>query len=169
MPSEYRTWVPTVSGYLSFSHMGGVHIHGRIFEEQCSRKTLSDGSQWISLLQNRNLSDRPKVGVLNQNPKPGKHTFLLQGIATDGPNGTKTLRGIIYSVPRVSENTLKALHTQPDLSAADPAKLLVSLKAATLQANTTARHLCERYYLEISFEAALAFLQSSEATEFEHG
>ena len=36
------------------------------------------------------------------------------------------------------------------------------------QIGTFARHLCERYYLEISFEAALAFLQSSEATENEH-
>ena len=57
----YIGWIPTVSGWLSFSHAGSVAVSHYVLEASAFNNTLQDkiGIKALVVHQQRNLSDRP--------------------------------------------------------------------------------------------------------------
>lgn len=106
----YHGWIPNVSGYLSFTHIGGMKIRHRVISEEVHPPTkFLNGNPSISILQERNLSDRPTIGSFNSNTEAGRHSFLLQACLTGTYNG-RSLSGIVISVPIIFNDRLKEIH-----------------------------------------------------------
>lgn len=107
----YLGWIPNVSGYLSFSHIGGLPIRHRVIEEKIHPPTrFQKGSETVSLWQERNLSDRPELGWLKWDTAKGLHHFLLQGMLTTASSGRRCLTGVIISVPSELSKYLLSAH-----------------------------------------------------------
>lgn len=53
----YKSWIPNVSGYLSFSNIKGVKIPGRAEHAQTYNQLSDESMSCIHALQKRNLSD----------------------------------------------------------------------------------------------------------------
>lgn len=108
----YTGWVPNVSGYLSFSHIGGLPVRNRTFSENIYPATrFLEDAKFISLIQERNLSDRPNIGYINANPANGRFTFLLQAEPIF-EQSNRYLSGIIFCVPKSLDAQLHELHEE---------------------------------------------------------
>lgn len=106
----YTGWIPNASGYLSFSHIGGMKIrHRTVFEDIHPPTKFQENARYLSLLQERNLSDKPPVGFLNSNPRRGRFTFLLQAELVH-TSGTRQLLGTVFCVPASLAEPLRLLH-----------------------------------------------------------
>ena len=106
----YVGWIPNASGYLSFSHIGGMPVRNRTFGENVypPTKFLTD-APYISLLQERNLSDKPTIGKLTVTAANGHLLFLLQAELV--PNfDQRKLIGLVFCVPDEFGHELKLLH-----------------------------------------------------------
>lgn len=108
----YYSWIPNVSGYLSFTHIGGIKIRHRVMPGELIKPPTKflNGNPSISILQERNLSDRPAVGSINSNTEPGRHFFLLQASLSNTANG-RALAGVVISVPSVFKTVLQEVHS----------------------------------------------------------
>lgn len=106
----YHGWIPNVSGYLSFTHIGGMKIRHRVISEKVYPPTkFLNGNPSISILQERNLSDRPTIGSFNSNTAAGRHVFLLQASLKGTYNG-RSLSGVVISVPSIFNASLEEIH-----------------------------------------------------------
>jgi hypothetical protein len=107
----YTGWVPNVSGFLSFSHIGGMPVRNRTFGEDVfpPTKFLEDAPR-LSLLQERNLSDRPAIGWLNKNSRRGRLTFLMLAELQDSARDIRKLSGVILFAPSGLDAPLRRLH-----------------------------------------------------------
>lgn len=102
----FKGWVPSASGYLSFSYIGGESIPGRTIKEQVKKYPKPEEGLPLSsvcLLQIRNLSDRPKIGNFHFRGHLGQHVFLLVAFvkteSNDNGRCKKSLQGTVISCP----------------------------------------------------------------------
>lgn len=114
MHAEYTGWIPNVSGCLSFSHIGGLTVRNRIISEDVFPPTkFLEDAPYLSLLQRRNLSDRPAIGLAHANPEKGRLTFLLIAELRGDQQSTPTsMAGVIVFAPTKLGRPLEDLHEQ---------------------------------------------------------
>lgn len=134
----YVGWIPNVSGYLSYSHIGGMPIRNKTFRESLYPPTKflnhSEEPTYISLLQERNLSDRPTLGPITRSTARGRFTFLLQA-ELHWAGAVRTLKGFVFCIPMQHSSELDALHKRaqqganPGNFASETAHVLADLGA----------------------------------------
>ena len=123
----YFGWIPSVSGWLSFSHAGSVTTSHYILKASAFNNTLPDkaGVQALVIHQNRNLSDRPfSTFPLLAKRGRGKRGFwdFFACLRINEGSGEQTLRGRVwvFSSTKQSEERSKiadciaGLKTLPD-------------------------------------------------------
>ncbi len=156
----YYGWIPNVSGYLSFSHIGGLPIRQRVVSESVFPATrLQKGSDTVSILQVRSLSDRPEVGPIKPDTRAGLHHFLLQA-KLEATGNRRRLIGVVISAPAELSDYLVATH-----SSVEEGKLAIDSTLADryqalldhLKSSTPGGHYCLSFALDddgvIAFES----------------
>lgn len=122
-----------MSGYLSFSHIGGMPVRNRTFAEDIHPPTkFLEDEKYISLLQVRNLSDRPTVGPINSNPANGRFRFLLQAELVNSVP-CRQLAGIVVCAPAALSEPISKLHEAARLNTPSTSSSLAAAAIVNLQ------------------------------------
>lgn len=165
----YSGWIPNVSGYLSLSHLGGIPIRHRVLEELIHPPTkFQDGGDVVSIIQRRNLSDKPEIGSLKPNTKGGIHTFLLQAKLSLSPTGSRLLTGIVMSVPQVFHSHLYEVHkdfVKGKLLPNGPIPTTYASVISSLGQVTGAGHFCLEFELSDDGVITLKSLSNASPTD----
>lgn len=90
----YKSWIPNVSGYLSFSNIKGVKIPGRAEHAQTCNQLSDDAMGCIHSLQKRNLSDT----IYSAFDRDGMFWYVLSA-NVQNINEEELLAGKIYTYP----------------------------------------------------------------------
>ena len=95
--NTYKSWIPNVSGCLSFSNIKGSKIPGRAWSPHTYNRLSDDADGCIVSLQKRNLSDTIYAPV----DLGGMFYYLLSAKVDDSsPNG-EVLTGRIFAFPKL--------------------------------------------------------------------
>lgn len=114
MKKFYKSWIPNVSGYLSFSNIKGVKIPGRAGHAQTCNQLSNDSIGCIHSLQKRNLSDT----IYSAFDRDGMFWYVLSA-SVQNINGEELLDGKIYTYPLESLNHAEKLLIEEFGNAAD--------------------------------------------------
>jgi hypothetical protein len=118
LPYRFIGWVPVASGYLSFTNIKAIPIPGRA-KPISTVNCLGEPNGFLSILQERDLCDRPGLFALGDNGR--KHAFLL--LARDETSGER-LQGMVVAGPRlymdailnIAEDAQRAFQDKKDIA-----------------------------------------------------